>query len=58
MIPTSEARRPRKALNAADFGVIWAIERIRHCRDLRLMGEKAGNFVCGVAAALSSNRGL
>jgi len=25
---------------------------------LRLIGEKAGNFVCGVAAALSSAPGL
>jgi hypothetical protein len=56
--PTTGSSRPRKTLSAADFGVIWAIERIWSCRDLRLMGEKAGNFVCGVAAALSSNRGL
>ena len=55
---TDVASRPRKTLSAADFGVIWAIERIWSCRDLRLMGEKAGNFVCGVAAALSSNWGL
>jgi hypothetical protein len=48
------AGRPRKTLNASDFGKILVIERIRFCRDLRLIGEKAGNFVRGVDAALSS----
>jgi hypothetical protein len=37
-----------------EFGEIWAIERIRFCLDLRLIGEKAGDFVRGVDVALSS----
>jgi hypothetical protein len=41
-----------------DFWEISAIERIRVCRDLRLIGEKAGNVVRGVDAALSSAPGL
>jgi hypothetical protein len=35
-----------------------AIERIQNCRDLRLIGEKAGDFVRGVDVALSSTPGL
>ena len=47
-----------RTLKGSDFWAISAAERIRVCRDLRLIGEKAGNFVCGVAAALSSAPGL
>jgi hypothetical protein len=50
--------RPRKTLSAADFWDIPPIERIRFCRDLRLIGEKAGDFACGVDAALSPAPGL
>ncbi len=51
-------RRPRKAVNGAEFGGIWAIEGVGNCRDLRLIGGKSGNFVGGVEAALSSASGL
>jgi hypothetical protein len=34
------------------------MERIRSCRDLRLIGEKAGDFVREVEVALSSTPGL
>jgi hypothetical protein len=45
-------------MNASDILEILAIERIRFCRDLRLMGEKAGNFVPEVDAGLPSAPGL
>jgi hypothetical protein len=38
--------------------VIWATERIRNCLDLRLIGEKAGDFVRKVEKTLSSTPGL
>jgi len=52
------AGRPRKTWNGLDSGAILAVERIRVCRDLRLIGEKAGDFSRGVDAALSSAPGL
>jgi hypothetical protein len=52
------ARRPRKTLSAWEYGGIWATERIRNCLDLRLIGEKAGDFVRKVEKSLSSTPGL
>jgi hypothetical protein len=40
------------------FWAISTVERIRFCRDLRLIGEKAGNFVSWVDAALFSAPGV
>ena len=50
--------RPRKTLSAWEYGGIWATERIRNCLDLRLIGEKAGDFVRKVEKSLSSTPGL
>jgi hypothetical protein len=52
------AGRPRKTLSAWEYGGIWATERIRNCLDLRLIGEKAGDFVRKVEKTLSSTPGL
>jgi hypothetical protein len=52
------ASRPRKTLSAWEYGGIWATERIRNCLDLRLIGEKAGDFVRKVEKSLSSTPGL
>jgi hypothetical protein len=52
------AGRPRKTLSAWEYGGIWATERIRNCLDLRLIGEKAGDFVRKVEKSLSSTPGL
>jgi hypothetical protein len=52
------ASRPRKTLSAWEYGGIWATERIRNCLDLRLIGEKAGDFVRKVEKTLSSTPGL
>jgi hypothetical protein len=41
-----------------EIGGIWATERIRNCLDLRLIGEKAGDFVRKVEKSLSSTPGL
>src|ERR1700689_4665449 len=51
------AGRPRKTLSAWEYGGIWATERIRNCLDLRLIGEKAGDFVRKVEKSLSSRPG-
>jgi hypothetical protein len=56
--PGRAARRPRKTLSAWEYGRIWATERIRNCLDLRLIGEKAGDFVRKVEKSLSSTPGL
>jgi hypothetical protein len=45
-------------LSASEYGGIWATERIRNCLDLRLIGEKAGDFVRKVEKTLSSTPGL
>jgi hypothetical protein len=55
---TQLAGRPRKTLSAWEYGGIWATERIRNCLDLRLIGEKAGDFVRKVEKSLSSTPGL
>jgi hypothetical protein len=52
------AGRPRKSRIGADLQGISAIERIPICWELCLIGDKAGNFVCGCAAALPSAPGL
>jgi hypothetical protein len=48
------------AKNSERLGIwgIWATERIRNCLDLRLIGEKAGDFVRKVEKSLSSTPGL